>query len=234
MTTTDLEVVEQHQSMTLFRSDEPDEIIARATSTAGSLAEVIRSQKLATMISGREHVRVEGWTLLGTLLGVFPYTAWTRRMNDPEGWEARVEARTLDGRLVGSAEAQCTRDENMWGNTPTTRSGKHLDRRDDYALRSMAQTRATSKALRQPLGFVMALAGFESTPAEEMTFAKSPWQNLVDVAKASGIDEDAVKAAAKDMYAGRTPKSLTDEECQDIWHAVEAENDPNQLEIVDA
>ena len=40
--------------------------------------------------------------------------------------------------------------------------------RDDYALRSMAQTRATSKALRQPLGFVMSLAGFDPTPAEEM------------------------------------------------------------------
>jgi hypothetical protein len=32
----------------------------------------------------------------------------------------------------------------------------------------MAQTRATSKALRQPLGFVMQLAGFNPTPAEEM------------------------------------------------------------------
>ncbi len=213
--------------MTLFRSDEPDEIIARATSTAGSLAKVIRSQKLAVTISGREHVRVEGWTLLGTLLGVFPYLVWTRPIGDGVelhivGWEARCEARTMDGRIVGSAEAMCSRSEKTWGN------------RDDYALRSMAQTRATSKALRQPLGFVMALAGFEATPAEEMTFAKSPWQNLVDVAKASGINEDTVKAAAKDMYAGRTPKSLTDDECQDIWHAVEAENDPNQLEIVDA
>ena len=33
----------------------------------------------------------------------------------------------------------------------------------------MAQTRATSKALRQPLDFVMRLAGLEATPAEEMT-----------------------------------------------------------------
>ncbi len=224
---TDLEVVEQPQSMTLFRSDEPDEIIARATSTAGSLAKVIRSQKLAVTISGREHVRVEGWTLLGTLLGVFPYLVWARPMeNDGQptwAWEARCEARTMDGRVVGSAEAMCSRSEKTWAN------------RDDYALRSMAQTRATSKALRQPLGFVMALAGFEATPAEEMTFAKSPWQNLIDVAKASGIDEDAVKAAAKDMYAGRTPKSLTDDECQDIWHAVEAEHViPDSFERVDA
>ena len=40
--------------------------------------------------------------------------------------------------------------------------------RDDYALRSMAQTRAVSKALRLPLGFIVALAGYEATPADEM------------------------------------------------------------------
>ncbi len=62
----------------------------------------------------------------------------------------------MDGRVVGSAEAMCSRSETTWAN------------RDDYALRSMAQTRATSKAMRQPLGFVMALAGFDPTPAEEM------------------------------------------------------------------
>ena len=39
---------------------------------------------------------------------------------------------------------------------------------DDYAIRSMAQTRATSKALRMPLGFVMELAGFDATPADEI------------------------------------------------------------------
>jgi hypothetical protein len=88
------------------------------------------------------------------MLGVFPVCVWTRQMED--GWEARVEARTRAGEIVGAAEAECLRSEKTWAN------------RDDYALRSMAQTRATSKALRQPLGFVMQLAGFNPTPAEEM------------------------------------------------------------------
>jgi hypothetical protein len=146
--------LELAQHAGLFKSDEPDEIIARATHTAGALAEVIQQQKLFIKISGRDHVRVEGWTLLGTLLGVFPYTVWTRPIED--GWEARCEARTLNGQTVGAAEAECLKSESNWRT------------RDDYAIRSMAQTRATSKALRQPLGFVMALAGFDPTPAEEM------------------------------------------------------------------
>ncbi len=146
------------QPPTLFGTADPAAVISKAVATAKPLAEVIRSQKLFTNIQGKAHVRVEGWTLLGSMLGVFPVCVWTRRIDDPDrqGWEARVEARTLAGAVVGAAEAECLRSEKTWGS------------RDDYALRSMAQTRATSKALRQPLGFVIQLAGFNPTPAEEM------------------------------------------------------------------
>ena len=56
----------------------------------------------------------------------------------------------------------CSRGERTWA------------KRDDYALRSMAQTRAISKAMRGPLGFVMTLAGFEATPLEEMPDGDAP------------------------------------------------------------
>jgi hypothetical protein len=139
---------------TLFGTNDPEAVIEQATRSATALADVIKKQKLTVTISRREHVRVEGWTLLGSMLGVFPVCVWTRKLED--GWEARVEARTRAGEVVGAAEAECLRSESSWAS------------RDDYALRSMAQTRATSKALRQPLGFVMQLAGFDATPAEEM------------------------------------------------------------------
>lgn len=139
---------------------EPKDVIRQASDTARALAAVVKKQKLTTNIQGRDHVRVEGWTLLGSMLGVFPVCEWTRRTED--GWEARVVARTMNGQTIGAAEAMCSRSERTWAN------------RDDYALRSMAQTRATSKALRQPLGFVMTLAGFEATPAEEMPAITAP------------------------------------------------------------
>lgn len=142
------------QAITLFRTENPNEIVARAGETANALIAVVRKKKLMVNIQGREYPRVEAWTLCGTMLGVFPVCVWSRKLEN--GWEARVEARTLAGQLVGAAEAQCTRSEKTWAN------------RDEYALRSMAQTRATSKALRQPLGFVMVMAGLEATPAEEM------------------------------------------------------------------
>jgi hypothetical protein len=140
--------------ITLFRTEDPYEVVTKVTETAHALGAVIRKQKLDVSIQGRRYVKVEGWTLLGSMLGVFPICSWTRKLEN--GWEARVEARTLAGAIVGAAEAECLRSERSWA------------QRDDYALRSMAQTRATSKAMRQPLGFVVALAGYESTPAEEM------------------------------------------------------------------
>lgn len=153
--------VEIHETpqINLFRSDDPNEVVRKATETATVLADVLRKQKLTSRIGDREHVRVEGWTLLGTMLGVFPVCTWTKKLDN--GWEARVEARTLSGAVVGAAEAECLTSERTWS------------KRDDYALRSMAQTRATSKALRQPLGFVVTLAGFDPTPAEEMPFPAS-------------------------------------------------------------
>ncbi len=132
----------------------PNERVAQATEVANALQGVIDNRKLYANISNRKYVLYEGWTTLGALVGVFPVCAWSRKTDD--GWEARVEAHTLTGAVVGAAEASCSRDERNWKT------------RDDYALRSMAQTRAGAKALRMPLGFIMALAGYEATPADEM------------------------------------------------------------------
>lgn len=154
-TAVEVAVVEQPTGpVNLFNANSPVEIIKRATEVADVLKDLLKRQGLTQNIQGKDYVKVEGWATCGSMLGVVPVCTWTRKLED--GWEARVEARTLDGRVIGAAEAQCTRAERMW------------QRRDDYALRSMAQTRATSKALRGPLGFIVTLAGFEATPSDEM------------------------------------------------------------------
>ena len=58
--------------------------------------------------------------------------------------------------MIGAAESGCYRDENRWRNA------------ERHALKSMAQTRATSKALGQVLRWIPELAGYSGTPAEEM------------------------------------------------------------------
>lgn len=141
---------------TLFATDDPVEVVERATRIANALKTVLAQQGMLSQISGKEHVKVEGWQTLGGMLGVVPVVLWSRRVTEPDGWEAKVEARTLDGRVVGAGEAQCDRGESRWKTA------------DEHAIRSMAQTRATSKALAAPLRFIVKLAGFSGTPAEEM------------------------------------------------------------------
>jgi hypothetical protein len=149
---TDLEPVASPSN--LFRTDDPAMVLKRAQETADALMPVVRDKGLIAKIQGRDHLQVEAWQTLGAMLGVTAVCEWTRRLED--GWEARVIAQTLDGRTIGAAEAECLRAESTWKN------------RDDYALRSMAQTRATSKALASVLRFVATLAGASGTPAEEM------------------------------------------------------------------
>lgn len=149
-----------HQPATLFRTDDPVEVLERASRVATALKSVIVQQNLFKVINDKPHVFVEAWTTCGAMLGLTAYTVWSRPLGERGehgyDWEARVEVRTLDGRTLSAAEAMCSRKEGKWA------------KRDDYAVRSMAQTRATSKALRIPLGFIVTLAGYSATPAEEM------------------------------------------------------------------
>lgn len=144
------------QLPTLFGTTDPGGIIKAARGVASALSRVVDDLNLTVPISGRKYVLLEGWTLLGSMVGVFAEVEWSRPIPDGEGWEARAVARTLSGRVVGAAEALCSRSEDRWRNRP------------DHQLRSMAQTRAVSKALRLPLGFIVEMGGYSATPADEM------------------------------------------------------------------
>ena len=66
------------QSSRLFGTDDPELIVVKAAAVSVALAHVVRDRKLFARISGKEHVLVGGWTLLGSMLGVFPVTVWSR------------------------------------------------------------------------------------------------------------------------------------------------------------
>lgn len=184
-------VAPREVSSTLFGSDNPEVSMERAVKTAKVLAKVIEDRKMYTVIGQGKHVRVEGWQTLGALVGVFPIVAWTRKIEN--GWEARVEARRADGSLVGAAESECLNTERNWSEA----KGK-----EDHHLRSMAQTRATSKALAQPLRFIIALAGYEGTPAEEMPRTSDATNRVFERAPVRDPQEKAPAAGAAPMAEG--------------------------------
>jgi len=134
----------------------PHEVVSQASIIAGELANVINSQKLYSNISGKKYVRVEGWNTLGAMLGILPREVSVTETESGD-FEAVVElVRATDGEIIGRGSAILGSDEPTWAKRPR------------YARRSMAITRATGKAFRLGFSWIMALAGYEVTPAEEI------------------------------------------------------------------
>ena len=76
--------------------------------------------------------------------------------------------------VISAADAMCMNDEDKWGMRAKYewKDGGRVQigevQAPFYQLRSMAQTRACAKALRNVLAWVVVLAGYKPTPAEEM------------------------------------------------------------------
>jgi hypothetical protein len=163
------------------------------------LAKLIKEKGLSSNIQGKQFVNVEGWQFAGASLGLMPIitetTDLTRRGTEPGQVEikymAKCEVRNINtGQLVATGVAICSNFEHS------------KKRFDEYAILSMAQTRAIGKAYRNLLAWLMKAAGFEATPAEEMDFApadapKKPSQTVqevvAEIVEEEEIDIDAVK-----------------------------------------
>lgn len=134
------------------------EVISSASEIARELTRFIRQRELHCEIHGKEYVYCEGWTSLGAMLGVTSRIISCIENPNIEGEfiSTAVSIRTSDGFETGRADASCGPDEKEWKG------------RLRHARRSMSQTRATSKVFRLTMSWVMKIAGFEVTPAEEM------------------------------------------------------------------
>jgi hypothetical protein len=110
-----------------------------------------------------EHITLPLWRALGMMLprSVVASTVPGSVERTTNGYKAQSVVRFLDGTIIGHAEGECGRDESFWARQP------------GYAVGSMAQTRAQSKAYRSILDFLVVLAGFNPTPGEEMPNDKS-------------------------------------------------------------
>lgn len=149
------DVVDAPIANNLVGSADPVGVIERTSRLATALAKLINDRELYTVIQKKKYVHLDGWQVAGAMLGVTAIVTVTERIED--GWKARAEARTFDGQVIGAADSICTRTEKRgpWKSA------------EDYAICAMAQTRAMSRALRGPLGFIVKLAGYESTTAED-------------------------------------------------------------------
>ncbi|MBO7717964.1 hypothetical protein J6S37_00505 [Candidatus Saccharibacteria bacterium] len=126
---------------------------------ANSLKTLIMDKKLYTPIQGKNYINVEGWQIAGALVGITPFVEKVEQLQSAPGeykYRAEVSLRDKEGKTVGYGMALCSNRE----------PGKKGFA--EYAVMSMAQTRAVGKALRMSLGWLLKVAGYETTPYEEM------------------------------------------------------------------
>lgn len=134
-----------------------------ALQVASTLQTFVTERKLTANIQGKNYPLVEAWQFAGSQLGLIPVVKEVKNLStDTElKYEAIVEViRLTDGIVLSRGYAVCSNKENS------------KRRFDEYAIASMAQTRAVGKAYRNILAWLMKAAGFEATPAEEMDFIK--------------------------------------------------------------
>jgi len=165
----------------------PTEILAEAQEAATALKRVIDQKEDKVMINGKVYLEFEDWSTVGSFYRVTAGAddAIPTIVEEISGAKAFGYAICRDtGRRLSTAVAYCMRDEPNWQSKPW------------FQLASMAQTRAAAKALRNVLSRVVVLAGYKSTPAEEMTSGSN---NIV---------------FPFGKHKGRKPEELTDSELE--------------------
>ena len=137
----------------------PTEVIEAASEAAKALKGVLDKKPRKVVINKETYLEYEDWQTVGQFYGygVRTYDAEPCEIDGIKGAKAFASLIQLKtGLVMGGAEAYCLRDEANWGQKPW------------FQLASMAQTRAGAKALRNRLAWVVVLAGYRPTPAEEM------------------------------------------------------------------
>lgn len=137
---------------TTYAIDKPQDM----SNMAKVLKKHIIDNNLSVKIANNNYVMVEGWQFAGGMMGLFPRIVKVENISAGK-WLAQAEI--INGKnnsVMSVGFAICSKEEMKKKSF------------DEYAILSMAQTRAIGKAYRNIIGWVIKMSGYEATPAEEM------------------------------------------------------------------
>lgn len=212
------------QSAELSLDRNPDTMLAEASLVAQTVQRlVVAKPDLVQVIGGRKHPRFELLQIVASMFRVAPRIRETRRI-EPDGWEAIAEAvHVPTGQIISVADGMCAADEPEWG---TRGKYEWVDGRrhkvgevpvTSHQRRSMAQTRAASKALRLALGWVLGLAGYEASAAEEFTGPETARGQAPRVRRKT--ETVITEAQAKRLWAIAREAGRSDDEVRAVLRA---------------
>lgn len=163
--------------LSLYRT--PEHVLEEAQRAARALTDVVRQTNAVITLGKSEHLKVEAWQTLGHFYGLAAQCPDDRTRYVDYGGVRGFEATAVlihigSGKKVSEATAMCLSDEERW--STRTKYEWQGDKRVAvgvepvplFQLRSMAQTRAISKVHGNALKWVVVLAGYSPTPAEEV------------------------------------------------------------------
>lgn len=165
-------------------------LYSQATDVAGLCRDIVL--KTAVTIGKRKFVPVEAWTTIAVAHGCIASikegsVQEVYRGEKLLGVRAIAEIkRQADGAILTTAEGFVGDDEvdwygshgvavTRWNHFKKCEEEKIVEKRGDYAIRAMAQTRAVSRACRTAFSHVVVLmnAGLSTTPLEEVADPES-------------------------------------------------------------
>lgn len=179
MTENEMTVLEnQSINRDLSVTRDPNEVLLQAKKAAMVLADVIKNKKKPVLFNGEQYLEYEDWATVARFYNVTAKIVDTRyvQFGNVQGFESRAVAfHGITGQEISCAESMCLNDEDNWSTRPKYEWKENEKTKVGdvsvplFQLRSMAQTRACAKVLRNVFSWVVVLAGFKPTPAEEMT-----------------------------------------------------------------
>lgn len=214
----------------------PEQVLAEAGKAAQALKKIVDAKPKKVVINDEVYLEIEDWLTVGSFFGHTAKIVEDRfvEFGKAQGFEAKAVVLDQDGNEVTSAWAMCLNDEDKWGMRAKYEwqdekdangkkiwvapsggkkgyyKGKRVKVGEEptplFQLRSMAGTRAASKALSLRFRWVVVLAGYKPTPAEEIdrgTSGEGEGGGEGDQDKKGGLEEPKKKGETAGQEAGQ-------------------------------
>lgn len=157
----------------------------KAKKVANQLKTFCSDNNLIVNIAGKDYMMAEGWQFCGTHFGLTDIVEYCDPVQSEKEIKYKSSVIVINqmGTTVSRGIAYCSDKE------------KKKKGFEEYSVASMSQTRAIGKAYRNILSWVVKMAGYEATPAEEMdkdsmeTDLSKSKQNVVKIMNEMGITD---------------------------------------------
>lgn len=228
------EVAAQSEMMGVAVYRDPELVLAEARRAAVALQNVLNQKKDPVIFNKQQYLEFEDWQTVAKFYGVSAKVVSTGFVDfgGVQGFEARaVAVVNATGVEISAADSMCLNDEERWRSRavyewrdgPTGKRERVKVGEEPvplFQLRSMAQTRACAKALRSVFAWVVVLAGYKPTVAEELTGTEEPpaaapvQQPQRKEGPAPAAGDVISEAQAKRFYAIYKGAGISDDDAQ--------------------